>query len=133
MTIGHINLNSLRNKFKMLKDSIKSNTDILLVSETKLHEPFPVGQFQIEWFSTPYRSDTDKNGGSILLYFTEDIPSKLVLFKDDAKIEHFLIGINLRKKENVSFIILLRPAFGFNWNTFELFKECFWSLFGKVW
>ena len=32
----------------MLKDSIKSNTDILLVSETKLHEPFPVGQFQIE-------------------------------------------------------------------------------------
>ena len=32
----------------MLKDSIKSNTDILLVSETKLHKPFPVGQFQIE-------------------------------------------------------------------------------------
>ena len=99
----------------MLKDSIKSNIDILLVSETKLHKPFPVGQFQIEGFSTPYRNDSDKNGGSILLYFTEDTPSKLVLFKDDdTKIEHFLIGINLRKKENVSFIMLLRPAFGFN-------------------
>ena len=99
LIIGHINSNSLRNKFEMLKDCIKGNIDILLISETKLGECFPIGQFQIEDFSTPYRKDRDKNGGGILLYVREDIPSKLVSFKnDDTNIEHFFIGINLRKR-----------------------------------
>ena len=82
----------------MLKDCIKGNIDILLISETKLGECFPIGQFQIEDFSTLYRKDRDKNGGGILLYVREDIPSKLVSFKnDDTNIEHFFIGINLRE------------------------------------
>ena len=35
---GHINVNSIRNKFEPPKKMIKDNIDILLVSETKLHD-----------------------------------------------------------------------------------------------
>lgn len=44
----------------MLKDCIKDNTDILMNSETKINESFPIGQFQINGFSTPYRGTETK-------------------------------------------------------------------------
>ena len=46
----------------MLKDRIIGNADIL-TSETKLDKPFPIGHFQTEGFSTPYRRGRDKKGG----------------------------------------------------------------------
>ena len=39
--IGHININSIRNKFEMLFSMVKDNIDILMVSETKLDSSFP--------------------------------------------------------------------------------------------
>ena len=38
---GHININSIRNKFEMLPNSIKGNLDILMISKTKLDSTFP--------------------------------------------------------------------------------------------
>ena len=73
-----MNINSLRNKFGLLKDQIKGNIDILMISEIKIDDTFPHGQFFIEGFSTPYRLDRDLNGGGILLYVREDIPSNLI-------------------------------------------------------
>ena len=55
---------------------IKDNIDILLVSETKLDDTFSVGQFYIDVYSTPYRLHRTSYGGGILLYISEDIPSK---------------------------------------------------------
>ena len=45
--IGHINRNSLRKKFEPLKEIIKENIDILLVSETKIDDTFPEGHFAL--------------------------------------------------------------------------------------
>ena len=39
---------------------IQNNIDILLVSETKLDDTFPVGQFYIDGYSTPYRFGSAK-------------------------------------------------------------------------
>ena len=36
----------------MLENCVKGNVDILLISETKLGESFPIGQFQNDDFST---------------------------------------------------------------------------------
>ena len=47
-----------------------------MISETKIDDSFPVGQFLVEGFCTPYRLDHNSKGGSILLYVREDIPSK---------------------------------------------------------
>ena len=47
IVIGHININSIWQKFIFLKDIIGRNIDILLTSETKLDSSFPDGQFYI--------------------------------------------------------------------------------------
>ena len=55
--IGHLNINSLRNKFEALKSLIQGKVDIFVVSEIKLDETFPRSQFTIDGFSTPFRLD----------------------------------------------------------------------------
>ena len=74
---------------------LHNNLDILLISETKIDSSFPTAQFQIGY--TTYRLDRNVNGGGILLYIREDIPSTLLNF--DMSIESFYIEINIRKKK----------------------------------
>ena len=93
---AQLNINSIRNKFDSLVNKINNNTEILMISDTKLDPSFPTGQFHIHGFSEPYRFDRNGNGGGILLYIREDIPSKLILTK--MTIEGFFVEINLRKK-----------------------------------
>ena len=47
---GQLNINSLRNKFDCLVQQITWNVDILMVSETKLDNSFPLGQFLIDGY-----------------------------------------------------------------------------------
>ena len=72
-----------------------------MIPETKLDPSFPTGQFHIHDFSEPYRFDKSSNGGGILLYIREDIPSKLIFTK--MTIEEFFVEINFRKKKGGSF------------------------------
>ena len=65
---AHLNINFVRNKFRMLSDIIKNNIVILMISETKLDSSFPNGQFQIHGYSEPYRFDRNGNGGGILVF-----------------------------------------------------------------
>ena len=79
----------------MVSDQIKCNIDVLLVSETKIDDSFPIRKFLIDGFSTPYRLDWNSNGGGLMLFVREDIPSDL----DEAEakpIESFYIELNLR-------------------------------------
>ena len=57
---------------------IQDNIDILLVSETKLDDTFPVGQFYIDGYGTPYRFDRTSRGDRILLDISENISSKIL-------------------------------------------------------
>ena len=74
--VSHININSIRNKIVALSDIIKENIDVLLVSETKLDISFPNSLFHIDGYSPPYRKDRSNNGGGLILYVRNDIPSK---------------------------------------------------------
>ena len=47
IVIGHLNINSIRNKFDCFKYLTDGNIDIILLSETKLNYTFPVSQFQL--------------------------------------------------------------------------------------
>ena len=53
LIFAHLNINSIRNKFNYLSEQIRGNVDILLVSETKVDDSFPQGQFVIDGFSAP--------------------------------------------------------------------------------
>ena len=66
--IGHLNINSIRNKFETLSLPVAQYVDILVLSETKLDSTFPSNQFLINGFSVPHRFDRNSKGGCILLY-----------------------------------------------------------------
>ena len=83
-----------------MKTIIPGNVDIMIFSETKLDSSYPTSQLLIHVFSKPYRKDRNCNGGGILIYIREDLPSKLVnkhMFPDD--IEGLFIEVNLRKSK----------------------------------
>ena len=97
--IGHINVNSIRNKFEMLSSNIKGNLDILMISETKLDSTFPSKQFDIEGYAAPIRFDRNCRRGGILLYIREDIPARLLTTSLPKDFEGFFVELNLRKKK----------------------------------
>ena len=70
-----------------------------MVSETKIDDRLPVGNFVIDGFSTPYRSDCNNNCGGIMLYDREDIPSNLLAMDEKNHIESFYVKINLRNEK----------------------------------
>ena len=107
LLIGHLNVNSIRNKFHNLSDLIKGKIDLLLVSETKINASFPSNQFKIPGYQLPYRRDRTihgENGGGMLFYISDNIPSKQLENLDFSivDIESMFIEINLR---NVKWLI----------------------------
>ena len=70
-----------------------------MISETKLDETFPAVQFSLQGFCDPYRYDRNRNGGGIMLYIRENIPSRLIEKKLRNNSEYIFVEIDLRKKK----------------------------------
>ena len=94
---AHLNINSIRNKFEELISQVKGTVDVLMISETKIDDSFPIANFLIDGFSQPYRIDRNSFGGGIMLYVREDIPSNL-LKVESLPIEGFYVELKLRSK-----------------------------------
>ena len=71
MIMVHITINSLRNKFDMLSNSVTEYKDMPMISETKLDDT-PKRIFK------PYRWDKNSHGGGFLGYIRNNISSTLV-------------------------------------------------------
>ena len=100
LIIGHININFLEKKFESLVSLVKGNVDILMVSETKIDESFPLNQFLIEGYCTPFRRDRDSRGGGIIIYIREDIICKELKSHNMPKnVEGIFLELNLRKSK----------------------------------
>ena len=97
LTIGQLNINSLRNKFKQLSTIINGNIDIFMISQAKLDETFSAVQFSWQGFCDPYRFDRDRNGDGIMLYTRENISS--LLTKKKLRNNTFFVEIYLRTKK----------------------------------
>ena len=96
MIIETLNINSLPSKFDDLKILISRMFDVLIATETKLDDTYPISQFHIDGYSMLYRLDINRNGGGVIIYVTEDIPSKN-FFPND--IEGIFVEINFRKSK----------------------------------
>ena len=59
--VGHMNINSIRNKFDMIAETI-ANFDIFLISESKIDSTFPNMQFKINVYKL-FRRDRNRFGG----------------------------------------------------------------------
>ena len=49
ITVGHLNINSIRNRFDALSSIIDTNIDILLISEARLGDSLTVAEFKMEF------------------------------------------------------------------------------------
>ena len=98
--IGNLNTNSLTVTFAQLQEIVLKYVDILILTETKLYDISPKSQFMVHGFSMPYRQDRNRNGGGIMIYIRDDIPSILLtkhVFPDD--IEGLFVELNFRKSK----------------------------------
>ena len=69
-----------------------------MISESKLDDNSPHGQFLIDGFHTLFRFNRNKHGMRILLYVREDIPAK-ILSHVFRSAESFIVEIILHKKK----------------------------------
>ena len=98
--IGQLNINSIRNKFEMLTSLITNKIDVLLLSETKIDDTFPLEQFLISGFAKPSRLDKNSRGGGIMLFIRDNIPFMLLKPGNvQSNTEALFIEINLHKKK----------------------------------
>ena len=97
--IGHLNINSITNKFSGFKDLAFKETDIYLLTETKKDDSFPNFQFFAECY-TMLRNNRIKNAGGLMLYVNEGILGKLINsydLKKGAEIIVFKFSISNKK------------------------------------
>ena len=74
--IGQININLIENKFEALVSLIRDKVGIIMIFATKIDDSFPQNQFLMEGYSNNFRVDRSAQGGGILIYIRDDIPSK---------------------------------------------------------
>ena len=96
LIVRHLNLNSLKDKFDILREQVNGSIDIFMVFEQD--DNFSEGQSLVKGFHSPFRFDRDRNGGGIMLYVREDILTKL-LSHDFLFAQSFFIQINPYKKK----------------------------------
>ena len=105
VVIGHININSITNKFDMLSSTVKDNIDILIVSEIKLDSSFPQAQFRIEGYAPPFRYNRNSHDGGILLFIRQDIPTKTMSITPLKDFEGIFMELNFRKKKKFYYAV----------------------------
>ena len=96
--LGHMNINSIRNKFEPFVNLVKDKLDIILISETKIDDTFPKSQFEIQGYSPPFRLDRNAHGGGLLFYARSDIPCKSLPLVSES-IECIISEITISKKK----------------------------------
>ena len=73
-----------------------------------------------------YRFDRNSNGGRLLLYAREDIPSKFLKVKSDCNIESICVKVNLRKRK-----WLINDSYNPNKNCLSNHLECLNRIIGE--
>ena len=98
LIIVNLNINSVRNKMEFLVEFIRGKVDILMVSEIKIDESFPLGQFKIDGFNARFRLDRNNDGGDIMLFVWENIPAELIA-SETPLIEGLYVEVKLKKQK----------------------------------
>ena len=74
---GQLNMNSIRNKFESVQETIQNTFDIFLACETKIDSFFPTQQLCIPEYCI-FRKDCNARGGGLLFYVNQDINCKVL-------------------------------------------------------
>lgn len=112
MRIGHLNVNSIRNKILLVSDFIfEHNIDILCLTETKLTDG--ISLIKIPGF-TMVRQDRTEHGGGVAVLFRTSIKFSITtahLFSEETKLEYITLKFQVHKLKSFSVTCVYRPKF----------------------
>ena len=109
--VGNLNINSISPKFDEFKLMVSGFFDVVIVTETKLDDSFPKAQFCIDGFSIPYRLDRNRNGGGLMIYVRDDIPSKMLTKHNHPEdIEAVFIELNFHLSQVGLLLLPILPV-----------------------
>ena len=63
VSLGYLNINSVRNKFYSIPPLIEHNIDTFAIAEAKLDSSFAKNQFLLKGMKKPYRFDVNSRKG----------------------------------------------------------------------
>ena len=118
--IGHLNINSIRNKLHDLKILSKDLTPtVLAISETKVDASFPNVQFLLDDYFNPgdFRKDRTSHGGGLMIYIRKGTPCKRLQQYEEKNIESICFEIAINKRKWLIFAIY-RPPYNSNLQSF---------------
>ena len=94
-----MNVNSVSNKFSSIAEFAKDNSDVLLISETKIDSSFPSEQFAIDNYEI-FRRERNCFGGGLMFHVFENIPCrKLSPEQNDCNFEIIFLEITLHNRK----------------------------------
>ena len=96
--LGHLNINTLRNKFESIADVIQGTFDIFLLSEIKIDESVPDKQFRLNNYKI-FRKDRNRYGGWIMFYLNKSITCKSLTTKIDNLTETIFPEVNVQSSK----------------------------------
>lgn len=80
-------MHSIRNKFTCLAEGIIKFIIILMISETKIDDSFPLSRFLLSNYRKCYKLNRKSSSAGTLIYIRENIPTKkLYSFIKDLKV-----------------------------------------------
>ena len=112
---GFLNINSIRNKFCAMQHILcNSYVDLLGVSETKLNDTFPYGQFHVDNYVLN-RKDRTSHGGGVAIYVRSDIADRRrrdlenIIDNFTSGLEIIIIEATVRTKERWIYAVGYKP------------------------
>ena len=95
-----------------LEKIVLKYVDVLVITETRLGDTFLSSQLLVTGLSAPYRLDRNRNGGGIMIFIRDDVPSRPLMkhvFPND--IEGLFIELSFRKIKWLLFGTLITSHF----------------------
>ena len=112
---GFLNINSIRNKFSALQHILcNAYVDLMGVSETKLDDTFPHGQFHVDNYVLS-RKDRTSHGGGVALYVRSDIPHRCrhdlenIIDRSATGFEIIIMEVTMRRKDRWIYVVGYKP------------------------
>ena len=108
---GHLNINSLRNKFIETTEILTPNyLDTSFFSETKIDHSYPSAQFHIPDFIC-HRVDRNEHGGGLICYIRNDLTHRRRADREclvPVPAESLIIEVIVRQENGFSLVCTIR-------------------------
>ena len=106
--LGHLNINSLRNKSESVAGIIQGTFDIFLLSESRIDVSFPDKQFCLNDYRI-FRKDSNWYGGGIMFCVNENLHCKSLTTEIHNLTETIFLEVNVQSNKWLFVVCYKQP------------------------